>query len=72
MAERSMSIAWAPVTAANDLNWQSSPSQGEIVVAARTAGRPRIVAASCELDFHGGRFSARQSRHHDERQRLSQ
>ncbi|UWU15762.1 hypothetical protein [Rhizobium sullae] len=40
-----------PVAAADDLNWQNSPSQGEVVVAARTAGDARIVAASRELDF---------------------
>ena len=40
-----------PIAAENDPNWQNSPSQGEVVVAARTAGDARIVAASRELDF---------------------
>lgn len=40
-----------PAAPPEDPNWQNSPSQGEVVVAARTAGDARIVAASRELDF---------------------
>ncbi|MET3855041.1 hypothetical protein [Rhizobium sp. OAE497] len=40
-----------PIAAATDTNWQNAPSQGEVIVAARTAGDARIVAASRELDF---------------------
>jgi hypothetical protein len=40
-----------PSAAADDPNWQNAPSQGEVVVAARTTGDARIVAAGRELDF---------------------
>jgi len=40
-----------PIAAASDPRWQAAPSQGEVVVAARTAGDARIVAAGGELDF---------------------
>jgi hypothetical protein len=40
-----------PVAAANDPRWDNSPSQGEVVVAARTTGDARIVASAKELDF---------------------
>jgi len=40
-----------PIAAPTDTNWQNAPSQGEVIVAARTAGDARIVAASRELDF---------------------
>jgi hypothetical protein len=40
-----------PTAAANDPRWQNSPYQGEVVVAARTTGDARIVAAGRELDF---------------------
>ncbi|MEF0942188.1 hypothetical protein [Rhizobium sp. BR 362] len=40
-----------PIAAPDDPNWQNAPSHGEIVVAARTAGDARIVAAARELDY---------------------
>jgi hypothetical protein len=40
-----------PIAAARDLRWQNSPGHGVVVVAARTSGDARIVAASRELDF---------------------
>lgn len=40
-----------PVAAANDPNWLGAKSHGEVLVAARTAGDARIVAAERELDF---------------------
>lgn len=40
-----------PIAKANDPRWANSPHQGEVVVAARTAGDARIVAADRELDF---------------------
>lgn len=40
-----------PVAPAGDFRWQNAPSLGEVVVAARTAGDARIVAAGRELDF---------------------
>jgi hypothetical protein len=40
-----------PIAAPDDPNWQNSPSQGEIVVRARTAGDARLVASNAELDF---------------------
>ena len=40
-----------PIAAPNDPNWDNAPSQGEVVVAALTAGDARIVAAEAELDF---------------------
>lgn len=40
-----------PIAAASDPRWQNAPSQGEVVVAARTSGDARIVAAGGELDF---------------------
>lgn len=41
----------APVAAPDDPRWQNSPKQGKVVVAARTTGDARIVAAARELDF---------------------
>jgi hypothetical protein len=41
----------SPVAAPDDPRWQNAPTQGEVVVAARTAGDARIVAAGRELDF---------------------
>ena len=40
-----------PVAQANDPRWGNSPYQGEVVVAARTSGDARIVAAGRELDY---------------------
>jgi hypothetical protein len=40
-----------PIAAADDPRWENSPFQGEVLVAARTAGDARIVAAGRELDF---------------------
>ncbi len=40
-----------PIAAAHDPRWDNSPYQGEVVVAARTTGDARIVAAERELDF---------------------
>ncbi|PZM14919.1 hypothetical protein [Rhizobium tubonense] len=40
-----------PIAAANDPRWDNSPTQGEVVVAARTSGDARIVASAKELDF---------------------
>lgn len=39
------------IAALDDPRWANSPYQGEVVVAARTSGDARIVAASRELDF---------------------
>ncbi len=40
-----------PIAAPNDPRWANSPGHGIVVVAARTTGDARIVAASRELDF---------------------
>jgi hypothetical protein len=40
-----------PTAPAHDPRWQNSPYQGEVLVAARTTGDARIVAAGRELDF---------------------
>jgi hypothetical protein len=40
-----------PLAAPDDPNWDNAPSSGEVIVAARTTGDARIVAASRELDF---------------------
>lgn len=40
-----------PTASADDPRWQNSPYQGEVIVAARTSGDARIVAAGRELDF---------------------
>lgn len=40
-----------PTAAADDPIWQNKPGHGVVVVAARTAGDARIVAAGRELDF---------------------
>jgi hypothetical protein len=39
------------IAALDDPRWGNSPYQGEVVVAARTSGDARIVAAARELDF---------------------
>lgn len=40
-----------PIAESGDPRWENSPFQGTVLVAARTAGDARIVAASRELDF---------------------
>ncbi|MGR9166959.1 hypothetical protein [Rhizobium leguminosarum] len=40
-----------PIAAPDDPRWDNSPGHGTVVVAARTAGDARIVAAARELDF---------------------
>jgi hypothetical protein len=40
-----------PIAGRNDPRWDNSPYQGVVVVAARTSGDARIVAAERELDF---------------------
>lgn len=40
-----------PTASPDDPRWENSPYQGEVIVAARTTGDARIVAAGRELDF---------------------
>lgn len=40
-----------PVAAPDDPRWENAPSHGTVVVAARTAGDARVVAAGAELDY---------------------
>ncbi len=40
-----------PIAAPDDPRWLNAPNQGVVLVAARTPGDARIVAASRELDF---------------------
>ncbi|MBY5315897.1 hypothetical protein GR210_15740 [Rhizobium leguminosarum] len=40
-----------PIAAPGDPRWDNSPGHGTVVVAARTPGDARIVAAARELDF---------------------
>jgi hypothetical protein len=40
-----------PIAVPDDPNWQNSPSQGQVVVRARSAGDARLVASAAELDF---------------------
>src|SRR5689334_16186222 len=40
-----------PIAAPDDPRWDNAPGHGVIVVAARTPGDARIVAAARELDF---------------------
>jgi hypothetical protein len=40
-----------PTAEADDPRWENSPFQGEVVVAARSTGDARLVAASGELDY---------------------
>lgn len=40
-----------PTAKPDDPRWDNAPSAGEVLVAARTSGDARIVAASRELDF---------------------
>lgn len=41
----------SPLAALDDPNWQNATYQGEVIVAARSSGDARIVAAEAELDF---------------------
>lgn len=40
-----------PIASATDTNWDIAPSQGEVVVRARSSGDARVVAAEAELDY---------------------
>ena len=40
-----------PLASATDTNWDIAPSQGEVVVRARSSGDARVVAAEAELDY---------------------
>ena len=40
-----------PIAAPNDQNWDIAPSRGNVVVAARTTGDARVVAAAFEVNF---------------------
>ena len=40
-----------PIASATDGNWDNAPSQGEVVVRARSSGDARVVAAEAELDY---------------------
>lgn len=40
-----------PIAAKGDRNWDNASDLGEVVVAARSTGDARIVAAAAELDF---------------------
>ena len=40
-----------PIAAPNDPRWDNATNHGILIVAARTAGDARVVAASRELDF---------------------
>ncbi|TCL63618.1 hypothetical protein [Rhizobium sp. BK251] len=40
-----------PIASNDDPRWANSPGHGVVIVAARTSGDARIVAASRELDF---------------------
>lgn len=40
-----------PIAAPSDPRWANAPGHGIVVVAARTSGDARVVAASRELDF---------------------
>lgn len=44
-----------PVAAADDPNWDIAPSRGKMLVAARTAGDARVVAAAFEGNFMNAR-----------------
>ncbi|MCA1490303.1 hypothetical protein I6F11_05140 [Ensifer sp. NBAIM29] len=41
----------SPLAAPDDPNWQNVTYQGEVLVAARSSGDARVVAAEAELDF---------------------
>lgn len=40
-----------PIAAVNDPNWDIAPSHGELLVAARTTGDARVVAAAFEVNY---------------------
>lgn len=40
-----------PIAAPDDPRWENAPAHGTVVVAARTTGDARVVAAGAELDF---------------------
>ncbi|WP_037110771.1 hypothetical protein [Rhizobium sp. 2MFCol3.1] len=40
-----------PIAAVDDPRWDNAPNHGTLIVAARTSGDARIVAAAGELDF---------------------
>ncbi|MBM7046605.1 MULTISPECIES: hypothetical protein [Rhizobium] len=40
-----------PIAAFNDPNWDIAPSRGKMLVAARTTGDARVVAAAFEVNF---------------------
>ncbi|NEI72934.1 hypothetical protein GR212_25560 [Rhizobium lusitanum] len=40
-----------PIAAVNDHNWDLAPSYGEVLVAARTTGDARVVAAAFEVNY---------------------
>ena len=40
-----------PIAAFNDHNWDIAPSRGKVLVAARTTGDARVVAAAFEVNF---------------------
>jgi hypothetical protein len=40
-----------PIAAFNDPNWDIAPSRGKLLVAARTTGDARVVAAAFEVNF---------------------
>lgn len=50
-AERLNVYRLEPIAETHDPRWDNSPNQGVVVVAARTSGDARIVAAERELDF---------------------
>lgn len=50
-AERLNVYRLQPIAEPDDPRWENSPFQGTVVVAARTTGDARIVAAGRELDF---------------------
>ncbi|MFC3161964.1 hypothetical protein [Ciceribacter thiooxidans] len=51
MDEKLQIYRLVPLAEPDDPNWQNAPSQGEIVVRARSAGDARIVATEAEPDF---------------------
>ncbi|RWX80863.1 hypothetical protein EPK99_00520 [Neorhizobium lilium] len=40
-----------PIAPPNDARWRGAPPSGDVIVAARTSGDARIVAAGAELDY---------------------
>jgi len=41
----------SPIADPDDGRWSNAPSSGDVIVAARTSGDARVVAAGCETDF---------------------